>query len=124
MNKEIQKIRDILKKRARYSSEAYQFVLLALRFLMKQFEKPRHVSGRELLSAVKDFGFDQYGFLAHVVFESWGVKKTVDFGHIVFDLVEMDVLRKTEQDSLDDFKDVYQFETVFREGFLTSLDQF
>ncbi|MBI4970936.1 MAG: hypothetical protein HZC17_03755 [Candidatus Omnitrophica bacterium] len=124
VNKDIQKIREILKNKARYSTEAYQFVLLTLRFLMGQFPKPRHVSGRELLSAVKEYGFDQYGFLASKVFESWGVKETVDFGHIVFDLVEMDVLRKTEQDSIEDFRGVYQFTEAFKEDFLSSLEKF
>ncbi len=124
MNKDIQKIREVLKKKARYSPEAYQFVLLSLRHLMKQFQKSRHVSGRELLGAVKDFGFDQYGFLAPKVLESWGICATVDVGHIVFDLVELDVLRKTEHDSLEDFRDVYQIHDAFRQDFISSLHKF
>ena len=124
MKKDIKKIRELLKTKARYSIEAYQFVLLSLRFLMRQFPKPRHVSGRELLDAVRDYGSDQYGFLTPEVFESWGVKETVDIGHIVFDLIEMDVLRKTEQDSIEDFRGVFQFTEAFKEGFLSSLEKF
>ncbi len=124
MKDDIQKIRDIIKNNPRYSFEAYQFVLLSLRFLMNQFKKPRHVSGKELLNAIKDYGMDQYGFLTPLVFESWGVKETMDFGHIVFDLVEMDVLKKTEGDSIEDFKGVFEFGPAFREGFINSLEKF
>lgn len=124
MKKDVDKVREFLKKKPRYSFEAYHFVLQSLRFLVNQLSEQRHVTGPELLTAVRDYGFEQYGFLASLVFESWSVKETVDIGHIVFDLVEMDILRKTDEDTLEDFKDVYVFETAFREGFLSSLEQF
>ncbi|MBA7699268.1 hypothetical protein ES703_107959 [subsurface metagenome] len=48
-----------------------------------------------------------------MVFNHWGIKKTVDLGDIVFNMVNAKLLSKTEEDSLDDFKDVYNFEDVF-----------
>ena len=47
-------------------------------------------------------------------FRSWGVHRTDDFGEIVFQLVERGLLTKTEEDSKDDFRDVYAFEDAFR----------
>ena len=119
MTNDVQKIRQIFLGKSRYSVEAYQFVLKSM-----GCPKGRHVTGLELLSGIKAYGVEQYGFLAPQVFESWGVKETMDFGHIVFDLVELKVLRTTDEDSIDDFKDVYQFRIAFREEFLLSLDRY
>ena len=56
---------------------------------------------------------DQIGPLARTVLEYWGVKETVDFGKIVFALVEVGLMRKTEEDTLEDFTAVYDFESAF-----------
>jgi uncharacterized repeat protein (TIGR04138 family) len=52
-----------------------------------------------------------------MVFEHWGVTKTDDVGEIVFNLVGAGVLGKTEQDSRDDFRGVYDFGDVFERDF-------
>jgi uncharacterized repeat protein (TIGR04138 family) len=51
------------------------------------------------------------------VFNFWGVQTTEDFGHIVFNLVEKGLLSKTPEDSLEDFRDVYDFKKVFEEDY-------
>ena len=51
--------------------------------------------------------------MARTVLEYWGIRETLDFGHIVFALVDIGLMRKTEEDSLDDFKDSYPFNTAF-----------
>ena len=43
----------------------------------------------------------------------WGIEQTRDFGEIVFNLVAADLMSKTEQDQIEDFIDVYQFEDEF-----------
>ena len=47
----------------------------------------------------------------------WGIMNTVDFGHIVFDLVAAGILRKQPEDKIDDFKQAYDFKDVFDKGF-------
>jgi uncharacterized repeat protein (TIGR04138 family) len=47
------------------------------------------------------------------VLREWGVTTTQDFGEIVFHLVEAELLSKTEEDRLEDFRDVYAFEDAF-----------
>ncbi|NQT84410.1 hypothetical protein HQ563_15405, partial [bacterium] len=42
-----------------------------------------------------------------------GVKGCEDFGSIVFNLVDQKVLSRTSQDSIDDFRDGYNFEEAF-----------
>jgi uncharacterized repeat protein (TIGR04138 family) len=51
--------------------------------------------------------------MVRLVLDYWGIKKTQDFGEIVFTLVDAGLMSKTEEDSLKDFRDVYDFEEVF-----------
>ena len=110
---DIQTLRKIVEKNPRYPIEAYLFVLEALFCTRKKFKKEKHVSGQELLEGIKDLALNRYGSTAKMVFNHWGIKKTVDLGDIVFNMVNAKLLSKTEEDSLDDFKDVYNFEDVF-----------
>jgi uncharacterized repeat protein (TIGR04138 family) len=110
---DIQALRKIVEKNPRYPVEAYLFVLEALFRARKKFKKEKHVSGQELLEGIKDLALNRYGSTAKMVFNHWGIKKTVDLGDIVFNMVNAKLLSKTEEDSLDDFKDVYNFEDVF-----------
>jgi uncharacterized repeat protein (TIGR04138 family) len=55
--------------------------------------------------------------MARVVLESWGCLRTDDFGNIVYNLIEASILTKTDQDRLEDFHDVYDFEQAFVQGY-------
>ena len=109
----LDKIQKLIDSNSRYKFEAYSFVMAGLHFTMSSLEKPRHVSGQELCEGIKRYAFDQFGPLAQTVLEYWGIRETLDFGHIVFALVEAGLMRKTEEDSLDDFKNAYDFKTAF-----------
>lgn|SRR3989338_9323203 len=109
----LDKIQKLIDSNSRYKFEAYSFVMAALHFTMTSLPKPRHVSGQEFCEGIKRYAMDQFGPLAQTVLGYWGIKETLDFGHIVFALVEAGLMRKTEEDSLDDFKNVYDFKTAF-----------
>jgi len=51
------------------------------------------------------------------VFSSWGIHCCEDIGHMVFNLIEAGIFGKTEEDSLEDFKNVYDFEEAFAKPF-------
>lgn len=93
------------------------FLYAALDYTIKKKGKPVHVSGQELLEGVKELAIQKFGMLARVVFEHWGVCCTDDFGEIVFNLVAEGMLRKTEDDSKEDFQDRYDFKEVFDNAF-------
>lgn len=97
-----------------YSLEAYRFLYEALAFTSKRLERDGHVSGRELVEGLRDLALTQFGGLARMVLETWGVRRTADWGDIVFRLVRADLLGKTDRDSIEDFRDVYDFATTFR----------
>ena len=73
----------------------------------------RHVSGRELCDAARQYALQQYGYLAPTVLGSWGVHRTADFGEIVFNMIEIGQMRKTKRDKREDFHDVYDFNDAF-----------
>ena len=106
-------IQDLAEERGVYRSDAYLFLLQALERKLDSIGKRRHISGAELLHGVKDLARERFGPLAKDVLNSWGVHSTLDFGHVVFHLVEAGVLKKTPDDSLADFIDQYDFRQVF-----------
>lgn len=113
----IQTLRRITERDPRYSLEAYLFVLEALFHTRRIFKKEKHASGRELLEGIKDLALNRYGSMAKIVFEHWGIRETLDFGHIVFNMVDEHVLSKTADDRLSDFEKVFDFTDVFEKGY-------
>lgn len=79
-------------------------------------DESRHVSGQELCQGLRDLAIRRYGPLARTVLEQWNVHSTADFGKVVFTLIDVGVLRKTEDDAFEDFVDVYAFDEAFAEG--------
>lgn len=110
---DFQRLYDITGRDPRYALDAYLFVLEALQFTRTRLKKEKHVSGHELLDGIKDLALMRFGAMAIAVLEHWGIRKTVDFGNIVFNMVNDGILHKTEEDSLEDFRDYYDFEKVF-----------
>ena len=108
-------LRDLVARDPRYRPDAYRFVFEALDFTLKSLGRAGgHVSGRELLEGIRDYALDQFGGLAGLAFDQWGVRSTGDVGEIVFNLVEAGLMGKTDSDSREDFHDVYEFSDVFR----------
>ncbi|MBI3306675.1 MAG: hypothetical protein HYZ84_02555 [Candidatus Omnitrophica bacterium] len=113
----LKKIEKVMKANARYKFEAYSFVMAALHHTVSKFSKPRHVTGPELLEGIREYAMDQFGPMARTVLGYWGIKKTQDFGKIVFALVEVGILRKQAEDKIEDFKDIYDFKEAFDRGY-------
>ena len=104
---------EIIKKDSRYKQEAYRFVMAALNYTVSKLGRTRHISGEKLLGGIKEYAREQFGPMARTVLEHWGVTSTEDFGHIVFNMVDAGILGKTDSDSIDDFKNGYDFKEVF-----------
>ena len=112
------KLHTLLAEDSRYDSEAYSFVYEALDFTLKHVlhqeeANNQHVTGPELMEGVRRYAIDQFGCLAGPVLESWGVRETSDFGELVFNLIEHDLMGRQDSDSKDDFKAIYDFRDVF-----------
>ncbi|MBL7198241.1 MAG: hypothetical protein ISS47_09095 [Candidatus Omnitrophica bacterium] len=107
------KIEQIVKKDSRYKPDAYEFVMKSLFYTQKRLKRQTHITGRELTKGIKQYCFQEFGPMSKTVLEHWGIKKTSDFGHIVFNMVNSGLMKKTEEDSIEDFVDVYDFQEVF-----------
>ncbi len=105
----------------RYAPQAYYFVFDALDYTIQRMHKMRHVTGSELLEGVRLYATENFGFLARSVLEEWGVCSTEDLGNIVFNLVEGELLSRTETDTRADFVDVFDFDDAFDQSFRKSL---
>ena len=106
----------------RYQREAYIFLRDALDFTTKQQKKVkgtsvRHVSGPELLQGVRQYALREFGPMVITVFDSWGIRSTEDIGHMVFNLIGAGIFGKTDEDSIEDFKAVYDFQEAFAKPF-------
>lgn len=125
-------IAELLRRDQRYHFDAYLFVFEALRHAQENLgmgaeyfvegrededEPERHVTGQELCEAMRQYAHDQYGYMAKSVLNHWGIKSTSDFGEIVFNLIEIEQMRKTPGDRREDFDDVFDFDEGFRHNF-------
>ena len=106
----------------RYQREAYIFLRDALDFTTKQQKKAkgatvRHVSGPELLEGVRQYALKEFGPMVVTVFETWGIRSCEDIGHMVFNLIGAGIFGKTDEDSIEHFKAVYDFQEAFVKPF-------
>ncbi len=131
------KLEEVVKKHPRYAYEAYEFVFQALNHTQKMLGREpseeiadpaaaaphHHVSGQELLEGVRLLALREFGLLARTVFRLWGIDRTDDFGEIVFNLVEAELMSKTSEDNRDDFRGVYDLDEALVHGFRIQLDE-
>ena len=103
-----------------YPLEAFDFVQRGLTYTVNQVHGPagdphanRHVSGQQLCHGLRDFALAQWGLLARTVLRRWNITSTLDFGRIVYALVDNGRLSTTEGDSVEDFRNVYDFAAAF-----------
>lgn len=126
MSKQIQVDWDAVRLRARqFPQEAYQFVREGLAHTVKMVhgklpdtpidpsDESRHVSGQQLCMGLKDLAVLKYGLLARTVLNHWGIRSTADFGTLVYSLIDRGELRSSSRDSIEDFKDVFDFADAF-----------
>ena len=106
-------LRRVISRDPRYRADAYLFIMGTLVRAVEKLPKARHITGRELLESIRQNAIEQFGPMTATVFEHWGVKNSLDFGRIVFNMVEEGLLSKTETDALEDFKDALFFEKLF-----------
>jgi uncharacterized repeat protein (TIGR04138 family) len=111
---------DVVAEIGLYPAEAYEFVQQGLSFTVNQVhgevtdpETNRHITGPQLCEGLREFALLQWGMLARTVLRRWNITSTMDFGRIVFALVENGFLQKQEGDSVEDFRNVFDFRAAF-----------
>ena len=124
-------IKKLLETDTRYPLEAYQFVREGLAYAHNvlhmgdeaaepvgpEMHGERHLTGQQLCGAIHQYAVDQYGYMAKTVLNNWGIKTTGDFGEIVYNLIQIGLMKKSKNDRREDFEDVYEFDKVFLQEF-------
>jgi uncharacterized repeat protein (TIGR04138 family) len=107
-----------------YPLDAFVFVQQGLSYTVERIhgnvtnpDASHHVSGQQLCHGLRDFALMKWGLLARTVLRRWNVNSTLDFGRIVFAMVENGFMSKTDQDSIEDFRAVYDFRSAFESGY-------
>jgi len=121
-----EKVAVICKSDARFDPKAYEFVRVGLNHTAEELKKrdaararrSHHVTPPELLNGLRGYALEQFGPMAKTILNAWGVRRSRDFGEIVFNLIEHKVFSKTETDRLEDFDALYDFDEAFVKPFL------
>ncbi len=124
---------EVARKDPRYAYEAYEFLFLALEHTQKMLGRvaeptrasepnENHVTGQELVAGIIDLARQQFGRMARVVFHLWGIDRTDDIGEIVFNLIEAELLNKTDRDQRSDFQCLCDLDEVLLNNFEIRLE--
>ncbi len=76
-------------------------------------DERRHVSGQQLCLGLRDMALQRYGLLAKTVLERWGIRRTEDFGVLVYSMIDRGELRNSPNDRFEDFQGVFDFDEAF-----------
>lgn len=120
----------VLREDPRYSLEAYQFVRESLSYAQEVMgmgitesvpgtEVPvdRHLTGQQLCEASRRYALEQFGLMAKTVLTTWGIHSTEDLGEIVYNLIKVDLMKKSDSDRREDFDGVFDFDSGLTESF-------
>lgn len=114
------KLEDVVNRLDLFPIEAFLFVNEGVSFTVyrthgerKTKEQDMHVSGQQLCEGLREYALLKYGMLAGTVLRRWGVNRTFDFGRIVYALIDGGLMSRTEDDNIDDFRNVYDFRATF-----------
>jgi uncharacterized repeat protein (TIGR04138 family) len=142
MSEMLHPVLQLLRDDPRFRLEAYQLVSEALSYAqdvlglgerqraesdVDPFEPEseqrveRHLTGQQLCEAIRVYALEQYGYMARVVLNSWGIRSTGDFGEIVYNLIRIGRMKKSPEDRREDFDDVFDFDLAFQHQFEITL---
>ncbi len=125
---------DIVRSDKRYAYEAYEFIFQALEHTQKMLgrtldlgsidptEARHHVTCRQLLEGERELAIREFGLMARVVLRQWGISCTDDFGEIVFNLIDAQLMSKTDEDARTEFRDVFDLDESLLQGFQIVLE--
>ncbi len=111
-------LEEIAREDGRYRPQAVKFVYEGLGYTAKKLaEEPGHITGQTLCNGLRRLALEKWGRLTMMVLNSWGIKTTRDFGEIVYLMIKHKWMSAQPADSIDDFNNVYDFKTVFKDEF-------
>lgn len=92
-----------------WKADAYFFLRSAMDVASERFAANRpnkHLSAEELYMSCCACALDEYGPLALLVLESWGVRSAADIGALVYNLIDEGIFRAQPGDTQDQFDEL------------------
>ncbi len=121
---------EVIRRDGRYPPEAFALLQDAMARAVKRHYGEgasrtgrKHVTGRQLCMAARDIARMRWGMLATTVLARWNIRRTRDFGNMVFLLIEHGYMRKRPQDTIEDFDDVFDFHLEFEREYTFGPDE-
>ena len=111
----------VIKQDGRYGLQAVNFLREGLDYTIKKYYPdtdaltPTHVSGYQLCIGIRELALSRWGYMAKFVLKYWNVTTTRDFGEMVYLLIDHEFMRSNENDQIEDFDDIYDFDVAFTE---------
>lgn len=120
-------LQSILTEHREYSPEAYRFLYMATTpsSHAAQHDAPekseiRHMSAGEFYTAVCRLALQEYGPLAHAVFDFWGLHTTQDIAQATYRLIEVGIFSKQRHESIEDFAGLPPLDAMLEQPFIPS----
>ncbi len=112
------KLEEIAREDGRFNPRALKFLYEGLGYVAKKTTtEPNHITGQTLCDGLRKLALEKWGRLAMLVLSSWNIKTTHDFGEIVYLMIKHGWMSAQPTDSINDFNDVYDFKTTFKDRF-------
>jgi len=70
---------------------------------------------------MRELAARMFGPLAAHVWRTWGVHETLDWGRIVFLLVDNNLLNRRDEDTIEDFRDGFDLDEAFVDAYRVEL---
>jgi uncharacterized repeat protein (TIGR04138 family) len=108
----------IITEDPRFHRDVYAFLRDALDFTVKQQKKnkegvTRHVTADQLLDGIRLYAIKEFGPMVPTVFGYWNVRSCEDLGYIVFNMIQKEILGKNDSDTIEQFREGYDFHEAF-----------
>ncbi len=127
------KLDTLVRQDTRYAYEAYEFLFAALAHTQQRLGRvptpdiepgaDYHVTGPQLVEGAVDLALREFGLMARTVFHAWGIDRTGDFGEIVFNLVEANLMSKRPEDRRADFQNLFDLDKALVQDYHIDLQE-
>ncbi|MCO6456686.1 MAG: hypothetical protein J5I93_15415 [Pirellulaceae bacterium] len=97
-----------------YAADAWYFVLQVIPLTSDPTRKSNHVSAADFCWMLHDHALDRFGPRAAETLSGWGVRSTRDFGRIVYGLIDAGLILRSDEDRIEQFDDVFEFDQAFQ----------
>jgi len=122
-------IEEILLANGHYPPEAFAFVQRGLGYTVDKLgrldrpEGERHVTGQELCHGLRELALKEWGRMARIVLAHMNIRRSDDFGKIVFYLIANSLMQKQPEDTVEDFFSVFDFVDAFDRNYRIDLSE-